>query len=145
MNHPITAAVPVNPVLWLAAVFFLLLKLGGTREINHPVPLVCCILVRSGEVLSNRPDICSAHDRNWCIWADIPSDACNWCCWSADALLLLMRWCCWCTDAANMLLLQMCWCCWCADAADALMLLMRWCCLCADAADGLMLLYSWCY
>ena len=68
------------------------------------------------------------YDRNWYIWADIPSDACNWCANAADALMLLMRCC--------------CLCCWCADAADALMLLMRWCCWCTK---GLMLLMCWCY
>jgi len=36
------------------------------------------------------------YDRNWYIWADIPSDACNWCANAADALMLLMRCCCLC-------------------------------------------------
>ena len=89
------------------------------------------------------------YDRNWYIWADIPSDACNWCANAADALMLLMRCCClccWCADAADALMLLMrwcCWCCWCcwyADAADKLMLLMRWCCWCTDATDQMMLL-----
>ena len=91
------------------------------------------------------------YDRNWYIWADIPSDACNWCANAADALMLLMRCCClccWCADAADALMLLMLLislCCWCAYAADELillmmMLLMHWCCWCAFAADMLMLL-----
>ena len=47
-----------------------------------------------------------------------------WCCWCADAMMLLMQFCCWCTAAADALMLLMLWCCWCSDAADALMLLM---------------------
>jgi len=92
------------------------------------------------------------YDRNWYIWADIPSDACNWCANAADALMLLMRCCClccWCADAADALMLLMRWCCWYADAADKLMLLMRLCCWWADtadadAADVMMLLMHWC-
>ena len=95
------------------------------------------------------------YDRNWYIWADIPSDACNWCANAADALMLLMRWCCWCcwccwyADAADKLMLLMRLCCWWADTADAdaadvMMLLMHWCCWCADAADMLMLLMGSC-
>ena len=39
------------------------------------------------------------YDLNWCIWADIPSSACNWCCWNTtdavDGMMLRMRWYCW--------------------------------------------------
>ena len=90
------------------------------------------------------------NDLRWCIWADNPSSACNWCCWCADAddaLMLMMRCCCGCTDAADALMLLMHLCCWCTVADDGLLLLIHCCCWCAvaaDAANALMLLMRWC-
>ena len=83
----------------------------------------------------------------------MPTLILSWCCFCANAILVLMLFLCWCgscadvVDVLTLLLCQhcSCWCFSCADVALQLILILCWCCSCVNEIVPSLILYAGCF